>query len=435
MSKVGKVHKHHHSHHVHKKHVKKGKHRVKKGSDRSIGEVKAQRVMELVAASKHWASEREARNIIAKYGDSKFERIIMACENISKLADNINLTRDELYEIAKYIETKLPEKIYKGKAYLRKSETGLARTIEFKSRRAFIHLKTHGVSPLGTGCHKKVTRSIMYAAHKPEMVANSVGDKTVKAEGRVLKKLHKAEGIARTYAVSSHRKKDGTKVYSMITRLYNAHTVRSYEWNRSQMQNRNEEAYIARDLMKGLESMHAKKLAHRDLHSGNFMVHREEEGDEVKVSAALIDFGQVLSFRKVKKKVPRVEIARYLVTPESLLKKKHRVDVRKIEALAIGFSLYHLHWGKGPEWGDMLRKVQVKHLSRKKKKKLSKRLFKKMKHVIKKRRKELVTSSRVKRTYAKVILKLLNPNPKRRLSPRAARKMFDKAIKLIESKT
>ncbi len=420
VSRAGKSHRHQHVHH---NEIKKGKRAVKKGSNISQHEVqsdnKVKKAVDLVLRGKEWTTEKEAKRIIKKYGVDKFQRMVMACENITKLSKELGLSNNKLFKMAKYIEVKLPGKVKHGQAYLKKDRTGLARTIEFKSNRAFIHLKTHGVQALGAGVHKKVTLSIMYAAHKPEIVANGVGDYTVEREGKVLKKLKGAEGIAKTYALSSHKKSSThKKVYSIISKLYNARTVRHYEYDRSSM-NHDEEVFIARDLMKGLESMHAKKMAHRDLHSGNFMVHREEDPKthKVKISAALIDFGQVVSFHKAKKMVPRIEVSRHLVTPEALIKGKHRVDVRKIEAFAVGCSLYHLFFGSGPEWCEMMRQFQVKKMSTEKKKEISNRLITEIYQTIDKRKKELATSDIKRKDLAEVIFKLLAPNPKERYSP------------------
>lgn len=439
MAKISKV-QHHHHNNAHRKDIKKGPGKVQKGLHTSQSQTqsneKIKHLSELVFRAKEWTSAANVKRLIEKYGETKFERMLMASENISKLSDDLGLSKGEIFKMAKFIEVKLQRKVKKGKAYLHKNKTGLARTIEYKSNRAFIHLKTHGVSALGSGCHKRVTRSIMYAAHKPELVANCVGDKTVKAEGRVLKKLHGAEGVAKTYAVNEHRKKSGKKVFSIITKLYNAHTVRSYEYNRSSMQNRSEEVYIARDLMKGLESMHAKKLAHRDLHSGNFMVHRVEDPSTgiSKVSAALIDFGQVVSFSKAKRMVPKIEVSKHLVTPEALLKGKHRVDVRKIESYAVGCSLYHLYFGSGPEWCEKMKQLNVKKMSTKTKKSVSRDLARDIRATIDRRKEELAAGTVKHKSLGKIILKLLDPDPKKRLAPHKARFMLEQVIKQIETK-
>ncbi len=434
MSKVKSVHHHHSKVHAHhNKEVKKGKRRVKKDASISANElpsdVKAKKAAELVLKGKGWASEGQIRWLISHHGEEKVKRMLMACRNIQQLPEAKNLSHKEIFDISKYIEVKLKKKVKHGKVYLRADKTGLARAIEYKSGRAFIHLDIL----LGQGCHKKVTRSIMYAAHSPKVVANCEGDKTVKFEGKIVKKLHGAAGVVETYAVSSHKTATGKKVYSMITKLYNSHSVRSYEFNRNNM-NHNEEVYIACDLMKGLESMHAKRLAHRDLHSGNFMVNREEKNGKTITSAALIDFGQVVSFDKAKKMAPRIEVSRHLITPESLIKGKHRVDVRKIESFAVGCSLYHLYFGLGPEWCDKLRARRVSKMSKKSKKSLSHELVRDIRNTIDRRQRELDGMDTKHKKLGEIILKLLDPDPKKRYTPHAARKMLESVIQEIETK-
>jgi len=429
MGKVSRVHhsRHHHSHH---KDVKKSQKRVVKGREVSVQHTttdnKIDRAAQLVLRAKEWASVGHAKQIIKKYGEDKLERMLMACENISTLTDYLGMSKGELFKIAKYIEVKLKHKLKHGKAYLRSNKTGLAHTIEYKSKRAFIHLG----QALGEGCHKKVTRSIMYAAHAPQMVANCSGDKTVKFEGRILTKLDDAAGIAKTYAVTSHKAKHGKKIYSIFTKLYNGHTLRSYEYSRNKL-GADEEVYVACDLMKGLESMHEQKLAHRDLHSGNFMVHREVVDGKPKITSVLIDFGQVVSFSKAKKLLPRVEVSRHLITPESLVKGKHRPDIRKIEGFAVGYCLYHLFFGSAPDWGEKLKEKNIKHMSRKKKASLSRKLARNIRSTLDKRKRDLEGMDNKHKGLGLAILALLDPDPKKRASPHAARLMLEEVIRHI----
>lgn len=433
MGTVCKISKALKAHHVHHNVLEKGKRHIKLGAKISQNllesDEKAKSVHKRILRANHWASPKDVKRIVKKYGNHTFDRMLMACENISKLSPKVHISKHKLFSICKYIETKLSHKLKKNKAYLKKEKTGLARTIEYKSKRAFIHLKTHGVSSVGKGCHKEVTLSIMYAAHKPEFVANSVGDKTLKFEGKVLKKLQGSKGILKTYAVNEHRKKSGKKVYSIITKLYNAHTLRNYEYDSLKMTSK-EKLYVARDLLTGLENMHAQRLAHRDLHSANLMVHREKSSHgNKKTSAVLIDFGQVVSFDKVKKKVPRVEVPAHLLTPEELIKGKHRVDVRKVESFALGCSLYRLVFDKRPEWCEKIKQHKVRKMSTENKKSLSKKFVSDIKDILKKRKKELSGNKTSKKGLRKVILKLLDPDPKKRFAPHKAREMLDHMIK------
>lgn len=345
-------------------------------------------------------------------------------EKIFALSDNLGLTKQELFDLVTFIETvELPTN-----CYLRKEETGLARTIERVQNRTFIHLKTHGVAPIGKGFHKKVTLSIMYDRKHPELVANSVGDATLQHEAEILRTLNGAEGIVKTYAINSHQKRSGDKVYSVIMKLYNTQTVRSTEFNLQKL-TPIEEVYVARDLMKGLESLHAKRIAHRDLHTSNFILHRENG----QISCAITDFGEATSFEEAKKAVPLVEFSGRFVPPESLVKGKHDVDIRKVEAFAVACGLYHLFFGREPSWCEEMERIGVHKMSSKKKKELSQYLTKKIKKTIEKRKNDLAKMSGKVKELGEVILKLLDPDPKKRYAPHKARELLDSVLVTVKA--
>lgn len=411
---MSKVQAHNRPHHSHQALRIKGKSIVTKGP--------VAHASGLILRAQEWTSQEAAKSILEKYGDTKLERMLLACENISKLSGDIGLTKNELFDIARYIETEQPSKT----AYLRKEDTGLARTIEQVANRTFIHLKTHNVAPLGKGFHKSVTRSIMYDVEHPALVANSVGDATLQNEIEILKSLQGAEGVVQTYAVGKHKKKSGKEVYSVIMKLYNTQTIRSTEFNLQKL-TPDEEVYVARDLMKGLESLHAKKIAHRDLHTSNFVLHREHEPHtgKLKISCAIADFGEASSFEKAKKATPLVEYSGRFVTPESLIKGKHRVDVRKVEAFAVGCGLYHLFFGREPSWCEKMEHKHVHKLSTKKKKSLSKTIASEIRQTLDRRKNDLASMTEKHRGLGEVILSLLDPDPKKRFSPQKAREMLD----------
>jgi len=376
----------------------------------------------LIQPYKGWASKNQIQKLVKTHGQERVDRVLLACENIWKLPEKLGLGKKELFSMALYIETKLKGRVKKGEFYLRKEKTGLARTIEYdpKSHKTFIHLKTHNVNRVGKGCHKRVTLSIMYRAHTPEVVVNSVGDETILREAKALKMLKGKPGIVPTYAMTQHvKKKTHEKVYSLIQKHYNAHSMRSYHERNAQI-TKKECVKMAKDIFSGLEAMHEKRLAHLDLHRGNILCNRSSKGFE----CALIDFGQTRSFDAAKERVPQVEVPRRFVTPESLVKGKHRVDVRKIEVFAIGWNLLYLYFKKEPGWADNKKFYELKKMSRHDKKKFQKELIhdinkslKSASHKIRSRNKEWVT-------FGKMILKMCDVDPKKRQSATTLRKQL-----------
>lgn len=393
---------------------------------------------ELITRAKKWTDESNAQKVLYRHGEHKLERTVLACENIWKLSKKLKLKRHELFDLALFRETEMYNEVKKGKIYFKKEKTGLARTIEHDpvTNRTFIHLKRHGMPALGKGWHKMVTRSILYAAHHPEIVANCVGDATVAQEGKILKRLGNCPGIARTYAVSEHTKrKTHQKVYSIILKYYNAGSVRSYEFNLAPI-TPYEKIYIARDLMHGLENMHNRRLAHCDLHTANFLVDRSKDpvtGKEV-VSAALVDFGQTISFDAAKKRVPQVEFPHRMTTPEALLKRKHRVDVRKVEVFAMGWNFYSFFFDKLPEWAANKKLYHAKKMSTKEKKNFSAELTNDINKSIKHRHEELKTKDHILQDFGKLILEMCDPDPYKRPSAHTSRTLLDQLIKKLEGK-
>ena len=351
-------------------------------------------------AKKGYTSAKNAKRLITKYGQEKFNRIIMACENIKRLSRDLGLGDKELFKIAKYIEVKLKDKVKKGKVYLRKEKTGLARTIEYKRGRTYIHLKTHGVSAIRDAKHMLITPSIRYAAHKPELVANWVGDKTLRKQAKMLKKLKKTEGILQIFASSSHKNKAGKKVHSIITKLYNAGSLKTYEYRLEKLSS-DEKVKVARDLLVGLENIHKQKLAHGALDSTNLIVHRGK-----KVSAAIKGFTKATPLAKAKAKD---------LAPFRSMTNAKRKDVKKLEGYALALNLYQLYFGATPEWCTKMHKRISK-----------KEMRQQIRYTLAKR---ACMPNKENKTLGNVILNLLDP--KKPLSISQARKILDSELSLL----
>ena len=145
-----------------------------------------------------FANDQRRLECIEAYGEPLLKQVVDTCEAIWKLPSSLGLKDNELFEMVLFIETKLHAEIGAGNFYLKKEKTHLARTIEYdpESKCTFIHLKTHGVHQLGKGWHKKVTRSILYHAKSPEIVANNTFKDDGTKEIRTIKLLKNLPGLA-----------------------------------------------------------------------------------------------------------------------------------------------------------------------------------------------------------------------------------------------
>lgn len=423
--------------------------RVKKGSEealKNIGAHEAEVRNNALEISKEeqlqkqqdlspWATEEHLSQCIETFGKEKVDLAIDAAKHIWKLSRHLGLIKPELFELALYIETKLPKKVEDGKIYLKKEKTGLARTIEYdpKSKQIFIHLKTHGIDRLGKGWHKKVTKSIMYDVKKPELVANSTFMDDGKEEVASVKKLKNLPGLAHTYAITEHKKeKSGQVVISIIQRLYNGGNLLPFLHNETSL-SKKDVMLVARDLMQGLESMHDKEMVHRDLHGGNFLLERhkdEKTGKEV-VSCVIIDLGQAKEAAEAKKEAPKVQIPHRFNPPEAFWRDKTWIDTKKIDVYAVGLNVYNLYFKTTASWAVKDTFSKIPHLSDDQKLKFRKNLSDKMEKSLAKQQKKLDKKHNlsVYDRFAKLILQMLHPDQNKRHSAAYFRHEIEALVK------
>lgn len=209
---------------------------------------------------------------------------------LQKLSElGTGMTLEELSKLVQFIEA------IRGRHtscyYLRKEETGLARTIEIDAAgdRIFIHLKTHNVPLLGKGAHKRVTYSILYDPQKPTLVASAIvaSSKTTRNEIALLEKFRGSKCIIEPIYIGQHTNKLGEGVFEIITPLYNKGSLRSFITKNPNRIAFDVKVKIAKDILTGACTLNSKGYVSRDNNRGNFLVH-EEQGI---YSACLGDLG------------------------------------------------------------------------------------------------------------------------------------------------
>ena len=387
-----------------------------------------------------WATEERLDEVAVKYGIEALTRTLTMCEKIWKLKDPLGLTKHELFKLVLFIETKLSGRIEKGKYYLRKERTRLPRTIEYDpvSKRTFIHLKKHGIAGLGEGWHKSVTRSIMYDLVNPRCVANCVMqiDTNCEREIAIVKKLPREKGLVRTYAVTTHTKKTkNTPVVSFLQRLYNSHSLYHYQHKYGEL-NKKQMLCIGRDAASGLASLHKHNYIHRDLHGGNFLLRRKVDSvtKEVRMSAAIIDFGQSMKSYDAVKMAPQIEVPERFNAPDAFYRTKSNIDPKAVEVYALGLNLYHLWFGVQPEWATKERFSGIGHLSDNGKVGFRRKLIEDIEKQIAVRENTLSGIS-LYDEYARIILQMCHSNPFERPTAAAIYENLSHIIEKIEADT
>ncbi len=281
-----------------------------------------------------------------------FTRAIKATQNIRKIAKNIAISKSELFRIALYIEAELDRDT---KGYLSRRKTGLERTIEFdpESNLVFIHLKNHGVEELGHGVKKVVTKSILYDVTHPKLVARCSSKAKMVKEMRALKLIQGSNGIVKLHACTERKMKDGQAVYDMLCHLYQGGTL-SKAFTKKYPFSFKQKLHIARDLIEGLDAIHAKGLVHRDLSARNVFIDYEKSGKRKlrHVRAAIGDFGRCRHIDNTSN--VRAQFNNRYLAPEAIINEKlEGEDYFATDLYAVGCILHRLFYEKSGPWIDV----------------------------------------------------------------------------------
>lgn len=220
-------------------------------------------------------------------------------EKIRKMRESgtaLGCTDSEFLRIAEFIDSKLKHHIAHKEYYLRKETTGIPRTIEYEpiTKKVFIHLKTkNGLSMLGKGGQKRVTKSLEYSQH-PELLANAVykctteaDKKEAEAEIAALQKLKGKMGVMELIATSSHKDKENIKPkLQIITKMYNQGDL--HDFTMKHPLTLPEKMKLTESILRGLASIQEAGIVHTDIKSENILVERKSDGS---LEAVIADFG------------------------------------------------------------------------------------------------------------------------------------------------
>jgi RHS repeat-associated protein len=299
-------------------------------------------------------SLEQVESIAVRHNNRPILKAIFAAKNIKGLNTELGLKRSEILQLTLFIETELKNHLKKKKHYLREAQTGLPRIIEFdpKTKRVFIHLGTNKIAMIGQGCHKTVTKSILYNLEQPEIVANCRAPVRDQFEMKLIKTLQGIPGIVEGKAFITHTQaKDQEDMLEIICKLYNASSLRSIFYNNSEQFSLLEKMEIALQLLQGLEGIHKINIIHRDLHSANFLidVKRDMATGKREVKAAITDFGRAIKKDECKGIDPQAY--RWYRAPETFFYEKMVPnDYPASDIYALGCVLYHLFYEKDPTW-------------------------------------------------------------------------------------
>jgi serine/threonine protein kinase len=263
---------------------------------------------------------------------------------------------------------------------------------------------------IGRGVHKVVTKAIFYGK-KPRIIADCSSDDSGAEEIAVLNKLGKCPGIVSFLGAVTRSQNS----YSIYLEYYSEGSLRKkvkqgYTFSTNQM------LKIAKDVVRGLNEMHSRHFVHRDLHTGNILLHLTSSG---LFDAALVDFGKTINIQNAgNRSVPQA--AKNRNPPEALLMPFSSLNRYLVDVYAMGCNFYYMMWGHSTPWEWKYNVYSLDALSPQFRKKMHKQMvskykwlkYKKIGALLKKKWRGESLSK--KDEFQILIFQMMDPEPHRR---------------------
>ena len=333
-------------------------------------------------------------------------------------SSRFGLHKHDFLKVALFIESKLPELRINHESYLPKEQTGLPCSIEYdaQARRVFILLPENKYTYIGKGKNKVVTKAIFYNK-KPEIVARALQTNIRDAELQMMVDLQGAHGIMNVLGCTQYEA-FGKKYRAIYSKLYSPGSLQ-YVLAKQYKFSIHEKMKIALNILKGLNELHKRNIVHRDVSLGNCLINiGPGKRGMCKIDAVIADFGRSDS-------IVNCQEMRYLAqghwaynSPEALFVGKLKgEDIFATDVYAFGCILYHLLFEKAAPWlssryvGDRATPESERYHA----------LVQKINHYTLRRRDDLLAKKAQgaiseREDFEYLILSMLNPNPKLRIS-------------------
>lgn len=264
----------------------------------------------------------------------------------------LGISRSDFLQIALFIEANLQSIQQKKKTYISQEQTSLACALEYdpKTRKIFIILPDNKLTHIGRGKNKVVMKAILYQEKNPEIVARALQTKVRKVELKTTNELKGSEGVMEVVACTEYHSK-GLTHRTIYSKLYSPGSLQR-AFSRKIRFSSYEKMKIALNLLKGLDELHKRNIAHRDLSSVNCLIDipRGSAGRR-NVVAVIADFGRANSIRKSFSKRLKPQGHSAYLPPEAIFKGKVQgADMCRTDVYAAGCIFYQLFYEKRAPW-------------------------------------------------------------------------------------
>ncbi len=290
------------------------------------------------------------------------QRAKKAAKSCLQLVPNAKKRAREFLKIAFFIETELKHYIAQEKYYLNTDETKLLYPIEYdpKTHLTFIHLG----SLLGSGADKFVTKSILYDAKTPKLVAKLIQKESEQAgrEIDILKKLKGFPGVVQLIAVTKNRT-SGTDYVSLFCDYYFPGSLAKVMNDKSYSFSLKEKMLIAFDILKGLDAVESLQLTHRDLKKENYLIDiaKGKKGKRY-IHVVIADFGNATPIGEASG--IKSQLTSLYSAPEGILFYQLKgAAYYKTDLFAAGCVLFRLFYERKPLWQKELERKKLNDVS------------------------------------------------------------------------
>lgn len=356
-------------------------------------------------------------------------KAITATDNFKKIRKGLGISTGTFLQTALFMETTLKKKIAHKKYYLNKKDTGLKRTVEYDphNKKAFIVLTGLKSAYLGHGAKKTVYKSIQYINTKSKIVARAEQSGKLRDELTITKHLQGAPGILELKGFG-HHKKHGEKYKTIYSKLYTTGTLRTIFGKKIHL-SFYEKVRIAFNLLQGLESMHKRKIVHRDLDAKNYFISIPSgKAHRRKVTAVIADFGWSSYIKNLK--FDRAQASIKNAAPEGhFFHKMKGSDYFATDVYALALDLYRLFYEKKPAWRNISPLYSLDSRYKKVLHKLNQKTHGRRRLLLYKKVHGKISN---KERFEYIILRMLHPHPKMRGSAAKCRLEMQNLLKKIK---
>ena len=279
---------------------------------------------------------------------------IHASETILNLNVSTGLTLDIVFPIALFAETSLREEVIQGTTYWPEKRFGREVQYDPSTEKLFVHLGTNGVSAIGEGRKKEVTKTLLYHKAKPEVFARGFTTCDVESEVEAMKALQGQPGLLQAEAILKHRDpKTHHLATSFITKIYRPGSLHEFLRSHAHELTLREQLKIASDITTGLASMHSHGYVHRDLGARNYFIDiRGEKPGKRDITCVIADMGRTIPYKGISD-MPVQGNSRYL-PPEGVYRSRMQgTDYCASDLFAVGCVLWRVCFGKFHPWGEL----------------------------------------------------------------------------------